>query len=32
VSQAQGGQEIFVANDKSLLTQVMPHYQWSGRD
>lgn len=32
VSQAQGGPEIFVANDKSLLTEVMPHYQWSGRD
>lgn len=32
VSKAQGGTEIFVASDKSLLTQVMPQYQWSGRD
>lgn len=32
VSKAQRGTEIFVASDKSLLTQVMPQYQWSGQN
>jgi len=32
VSKARGGPEMFVANNQSLLSQVMPQYEWSVRD
>lgn len=32
VSKAHGGPEILVANDQSLLSQVMPQYKWSDRN
>lgn len=30
VSKARGGPEVFVANKQSLLSQVMPQYEWAG--